>query len=140
MWIARPSPSNPQKGTILPINYPAITRLGATATNYQILPGDRIFIEADSTIALTNNLSKKTAPLERALGLLSLTCSAMKMQGRKDKAPSDQETATRFRKKTPRADEIEAELTNAIYRCLQRMIPMLDTPGGGGSKPCRTKK
>ncbi len=75
MWIARPTASNPEKGTILAIDYAAITQHGATATNYQIMPGDRLFIEGDPLIAATNNLSKKTAPLERALGILSLETS-----------------------------------------------------------------
>ena len=43
IWISRPAESG---GTdrILPVDFEAITRKGATETNYQLLPGDRLFI------------------------------------------------------------------------------------------------
>lgn len=72
MWIARPSAAKPTLGTILPVDYAGITQRGATATNYQIMPGDRLFIAQDRTVAVNNWLSKKTAPVERVLGLISL--------------------------------------------------------------------
>jgi polysaccharide export outer membrane protein len=75
IWIARPSASDPQQGTILPVDWDAITHRGATATNYQIMPGDRVFIAQDCAIALNNWLSKVYAPAERTLGILGLTKS-----------------------------------------------------------------
>ena len=72
MWIARPSPSKPTNGTILPIDYVGITQRGATATNYQIMPGDRLFIAQDRTVAVNNWVTKKTTSVERVLGLISL--------------------------------------------------------------------
>ncbi len=54
------------------IDYNAITQRGATKTNYQIMPGDRIFIAGDSAIALNNKVNKITSPVERILGLISL--------------------------------------------------------------------
>ena len=75
IWISRPSASNPEKGTVLPVDYAAITRRGATATNYQILPGDRIFIAEDPLLARTNEFSKQTAQLEKVLGLIGLGTS-----------------------------------------------------------------
>jgi autotransporter-associated beta strand protein len=78
MRLVRPSPTNPRKGTILPIDYEAITQRGATATNYQIMPGDRIFIAGDSVIALNNKLSKVTAPVERMMGIISLGASTIR--------------------------------------------------------------
>ena len=72
MWIARPSPSNPAHGTILPVDYAGITQRGATATNYQIMPGDRLFIAEDRTTAFNNWLTKETMPIERVLGTISL--------------------------------------------------------------------
>ncbi len=44
IWIARPSAADSEQGTILPVDYDAITSRGATATNYQLFPGDRLFI------------------------------------------------------------------------------------------------
>jgi polysaccharide export outer membrane protein len=45
VWIARPSPGDGGTFQILPVNYDDITGKGATATNYQILPGDRVFLK-----------------------------------------------------------------------------------------------
>jgi protein involved in polysaccharide export with SLBB domain len=77
MWIARPSPSNPTNGTILPVDYAGITQRGATATNYQIMPGDRLFIAEDRTAAVNNWVTKKTTSVERVLGLISLGASTV---------------------------------------------------------------
>jgi len=49
IWIARPMPSDSGKETILRVDWDAITRRGATATNYQIMPGDRVFIGRKTT-------------------------------------------------------------------------------------------
>jgi polysaccharide biosynthesis/export protein len=75
IWISRPSRTNPAKGKILTVDYAGITKRGATATNYQIRPGDRLFIAEDKSIALNNWVTKKTATLERVLGLISLGAS-----------------------------------------------------------------
>ena len=72
MWIARPSPANPANGTILPVDYAGITQRGATATNYQIMPGDRLFIAEDRITAMNNSLTKVTMPIERVMGVISL--------------------------------------------------------------------
>jgi autotransporter-associated beta strand protein len=77
MWIARPSPSNSANGTILPVDYAGITQRGATATNYQIMPGDRLFIAQDRTTAVNNWVTKKTTSVERVLGLISLGASTI---------------------------------------------------------------
>ncbi len=78
MWLVRPTPTDPEKGMSLPIDYEAITQRGATATNYQVMPGDRIFIAGDSAIALNNKISKTTAPVERMLGMISLWASTVR--------------------------------------------------------------
>jgi polysaccharide export outer membrane protein len=78
MWIARPSASRAVKGTILPIDWKAITQDGATATNYQILPGDRLFIAEDHLVALNNKISKNIAPVERVLGVIGLAESTLR--------------------------------------------------------------
>jgi autotransporter-associated beta strand protein len=77
IWIVRPSAADPAKGTILPVDWEAISRRGATATNYQIFPRDRLYIGGDRLMTQTNMLSKKTAPLERAMGIISLTASCV---------------------------------------------------------------
>jgi polysaccharide biosynthesis/export protein len=77
IWVARPSASNPEKGLVLPVDYEAITRRGATATNYQLFPGDRVFIAQDPLTARNNELAKETASIERVLGLIGLATSVL---------------------------------------------------------------
>jgi polysaccharide export outer membrane protein len=72
IWIARPAPAGFGCEQVLPVAWDAITKGASTATNYQILPGDRIFIANDRTIALTNWVNKTIAPVERLFGFTSL--------------------------------------------------------------------
>lgn len=44
IWIARPQPGGAASDSILQVNWQEITAGAATATNYQVLPGDRIFV------------------------------------------------------------------------------------------------
>lgn len=78
LWIARPAPGNVGCEQILPIEWDAIVQGGATATNYQLMPGDRLFIAEDSAIALTNWLGNVTGPLQRIAGVLSLSTSSVR--------------------------------------------------------------
>jgi hypothetical protein len=106
------------------LDYVGITQQGASATNYQILPGDRLFIEADSTVTLNNRFSKTTAPLERALGVISLIKSTLKNS---DGASSDLGTPKQSQKPNPNLEKIETDIWEAMYRYLQEMIPQLDS-------------
>lgn len=48
---------------VLPVCYPQIVQLGDAATNYQLRPGDRIFVPSQGTLeSLIPRLSKTTAP------------------------------------------------------------------------------
>lgn len=67
IWIARPT-DDPQVCQVLPVEWNALTAQGAAGTNYQILPGDRVFIAEDKMIAFDIALAKITAPLERIMG------------------------------------------------------------------------
>lgn len=78
VWIARPAPQGFGCEQILPVDWNAITQGASTATNYQILPGDRVFIAEDRTIALTNFVSKIIGPFERVMGFSSLTASTIR--------------------------------------------------------------
>ena len=62
----------------MPIDWVAITRGGTTGTNYQIMPGDRIFIAQDGIMALTNFINKVVSPFERLAGVTSLTASMVR--------------------------------------------------------------
>jgi polysaccharide export outer membrane protein len=72
IWVARPVPATAGAAQILEVEWEDIVALGQTATNYQLLPGDRIYIKADTLIATDNFLAKAIAPVERVLGVTLL--------------------------------------------------------------------
>ena len=78
IWVARPAPAGFGCEQILPVDYAAITQGGESATNFQILPGDRVYIAEDNVVAFNNWLIKLTTPVERLLGVSSLGTSAVR--------------------------------------------------------------
>jgi polysaccharide export outer membrane protein len=78
VWVARPASYDFQCEQILPVDYAAVTRGASVATNYQIMPGDRVFIAEDSNLALTNFLGKVLGPFERVAGFVGLTSSTVR--------------------------------------------------------------
>ena len=82
VWIARPAPSGVGCDQILPVDIEAIMKGAATGTNYQILPGDRVFIAQDHMVAFANLMEKWTAPFERMFGFALLGSSAVQQINR----------------------------------------------------------
>jgi polysaccharide export outer membrane protein len=72
IWLARPAPAHSGCDQVLPVDLRSIAECGATATNYQLLPGDRLYVQADPLIAADNALAKVLAPVERVLGVTLL--------------------------------------------------------------------
>ena len=72
IWISRPAPHGTGCDQILPVDWSGITRGANTCTNYQLLPGDRIFLAEDRLRALDGLLSKVLNPIERVLGFTLL--------------------------------------------------------------------
>jgi len=72
IWIARPAPDGAGCDQILAVNWKEITRGGATATNYQLMPGDRVFIAEDKMLAFDTIVSKVLQPFERMVGFTLL--------------------------------------------------------------------
>jgi polysaccharide biosynthesis/export protein len=72
MWVARPT--SPEEGCdkILPVDWKALTQRGATATNYQLLPGDRVFVALDPLVETDSFLAKVLAPVERVFNIILL--------------------------------------------------------------------
>jgi hypothetical protein len=56
----------------LPVDWVAITKGGSTVTNYQILPGDRVFIAEDELVSLNTFIDKLLSPAERVFGFTLL--------------------------------------------------------------------
>ncbi len=82
IWIARPAPSGVGCDQILPVDIEAIMKGASTATNYQVLPGDRVFIAQDQWIAFDSIIGKITAPWERVFGFALLGSSTVQQINR----------------------------------------------------------
>jgi len=78
IWIARPGPPGQGPDQILPVDWTAIVRSGATATNYQIFPGDRLYVCAQPMLTFDNYLGKFIAPIERVFGIILLGNSTVR--------------------------------------------------------------
>jgi polysaccharide export outer membrane protein len=77
IWIARPFPGEGGE-QVIPVDWKAITMHGSTATNYQLLPGDRVYVKADHLITFDNFIAKLTAPFERMFGFTLLGNSTVR--------------------------------------------------------------
>ena len=75
LWIARPTP-DPGQVQVLAVDWDGITAHAATDTNYQVLPGDRIFVQEDQMVALNTYVGKAVAPWERVAGFIMLGTNA----------------------------------------------------------------
>jgi polysaccharide biosynthesis/export protein len=69
IWVARRSAEGDE---ILRVDWKAITQRGAPATNYQLLPGDKVFVALDPSAETDSVLAKLIAPVERITGGLIL--------------------------------------------------------------------
>jgi polysaccharide export outer membrane protein len=67
VWIARPT-DDPNCTQRLEVCWEDVTANAYARTNYQILPGDRIFVAEDHLIALNTALDKMLNPIERVMG------------------------------------------------------------------------
>ena len=72
IWIARPSPMIGGPDQILKVDWNAIAQGAQTQTNFQMLPGDRLYVKASPMITFDTRLAKFTAPFERMLGFTIL--------------------------------------------------------------------
>jgi polysaccharide export outer membrane protein len=83
IWVARPAPADHCCLQILPVDWHAIVQGGSTATNYQLFPGDRVYVKADCLITIDNWLAKALAPVERIFGITLLgTATVRTIEGK----------------------------------------------------------
>lgn len=85
LWIARPVPGSFGCEQVLPIDYVAITRDASSTTNYQLLPGDRVFVAEDGLATTTNFINKITNPVYQLLNITQLgayTTRSLQILGR----------------------------------------------------------
>lgn len=75
MWIARPAPNGVGCEQILPVEWDKIAQGAVTATNYQLMPNDRLYIAEDKITNFNNFVGKLLNPFERIVGFVSLSTS-----------------------------------------------------------------
>ncbi len=84
IWVARRTPHGGQPWQILPVDWIGITQHGITYTNYQVMPGDRIYVKAQRLVTIDRNLARLISPVERIFGITLLgssTVNAIKNKG-----------------------------------------------------------
>jgi polysaccharide export outer membrane protein len=68
IWVARPTPAKKGCYEILPVNWRVITEAGDTETNYQLFPGDRIYVKSNCLLHFNNRLTQFLNPINNMLG------------------------------------------------------------------------
>ncbi len=71
IWVARRS-SDGMSDQVLPVDWNGIVQRGSTATNYQILPGDRIYVDANRWVRFDTKVARFLSPFERMFGFTLL--------------------------------------------------------------------
>jgi polysaccharide export outer membrane protein len=69
IFVARPSPNDEAGDQVLPVDWIGVTQRGRTSTNYQLLPGDRVYVNSDHLVAFDTRLARLLSPLERLFGV-----------------------------------------------------------------------
>jgi polysaccharide export outer membrane protein len=72
IWVARPSPACSGCDQIMAVDWKGITQGGRTETNFQLLPGDRIYVQSQALIRLDTALARIISPMERLFGITLL--------------------------------------------------------------------
>jgi polysaccharide biosynthesis/export protein len=71
IWLARRTPELSEQ-QILPIDWVGISQWGVTATNWQILPGDHVYVKAQRLVTVDNTLARLLAPVQQLFGVTLL--------------------------------------------------------------------
>ena len=76
IWVSRPAPEGGCH-QVLPVDWKAVVENADTSTNYQILPGDRVYVAAYPLTKLDITLARMIAPVERVFGVILLGTSVV---------------------------------------------------------------
>jgi polysaccharide export outer membrane protein len=76
IWVARSSCGRCQE-QVLPVDWCAITAHGRCDTNYQLMPGDRLFVQSDGFVRADTRVARILAPFEKILGFTLLEASTV---------------------------------------------------------------
>jgi polysaccharide biosynthesis/export protein len=72
IWVARPAPSDCAPYQILPVDWFSVSTRGDPTTNYQLMPGDRVYVDAQTAVVVDTYLARFLAPIERLFGVTLL--------------------------------------------------------------------
>jgi polysaccharide biosynthesis/export protein len=71
IWVARRS-ADGATDQVLPVDWCGIAMRGSTSTNYQIMPGDRIYVDSNKWVRFDTGVARFLSPFERVLGITLL--------------------------------------------------------------------
>jgi polysaccharide export outer membrane protein len=77
IWVARAQTNDGAHPRILPVDWRGITQCASANTNYQIFPGDRVYVNSDALIRTDSIIGKVLAPIERVFGATLLGSSTV---------------------------------------------------------------
>ncbi|MCC6420732.1 MAG: polysaccharide biosynthesis/export family protein [Gemmataceae bacterium] len=72
IWVARKTPGHSGGNNILPVDWVGITQRGEMRTNYQLMPGDRVYVRAETVQKADFFLAKVLSPIQRLFGITLL--------------------------------------------------------------------
>jgi polysaccharide export outer membrane protein len=72
IWVSRRVPAGWAVDQVLPVDWVAITTRGRTETNFQLFPGDRVYVQAQPLVSIDTYLARLFAPVERVFGITLL--------------------------------------------------------------------
>jgi polysaccharide biosynthesis/export protein len=73
IWVARKNPGDFGPESKLQVDWKGISEFGAANTNWQLMPGDRVFVQSDPMRRFNNTLGKMLEPIERLMGVTLLS-------------------------------------------------------------------
>lgn len=77
IWVARRHPGTCSGEQILAVDWESITKGGDATTNYQLLPGDRVYVQSERIFRTDSAIAKVLSPIERLFGVTLLGASTV---------------------------------------------------------------
>ncbi len=81
IWVARPAPTECGGDQILPVDWNGVTRRGQVKTNYQVLPGDRVYILSQPLTKFDTYFARILSPINRAFSATLIGASTVQTLG-----------------------------------------------------------
>jgi polysaccharide export outer membrane protein len=76
IWLARPCGQDGHPH-LYPVDWKAVAMCAGPNTNYQLMPGDRVYIDSQGLVKTDTALARFFSPIERTLGIVLLGSSTV---------------------------------------------------------------